>query len=84
MVCGSENHLFTLPNKVGGAVHPQCAAVEYITYSGAPILVAQQLLDGADVLFPGSSKWVAKEWRKVWQLACFVTPASATARFTAF
>jgi len=80
MVCGSENHLFTLPNKVGGAVHPQCAAVEYITYSGAPILVAQQLLDGADVLSPAP----AGGWRKVWQLACFVTPASATARFTAF
>jgi len=34
--------------------------------------------------WPRSSKWVAKEWRKVRQLAAFVTLASVTARFTAF
>ena len=84
MVCGSENHLITVLHKVGGAVHPRCAAVEYIIHSGAPILVAQQLLDGADVLSPAPAGGWRKVWRKVWQLACFVTPASATARFTAF
>jgi hypothetical protein len=34
--------------------------------------------------WPRSSRCVANEWRKVWQLAAFVTPASGTARFTAF
>jgi len=34
--------------------------------------------------WPRSSRCVANEWRKVWQLAAFFTPASRTARFTAF
>ena len=33
---------------------------------------------------PRSSRWVANEWRKVWQSAGLVSPALSTAFFTAF
>lgn len=46
------------------------------------IAVAEQFLDRPDVV-AASSKCVAKEWRKLWQLARFVTPARSTASSTA-
>ncbi len=33
---------------------------------------------------PFSSRWVAKEWRRLWHEAGFASPAARTARFTAF
>ena len=49
---GSENHLFTALHKVRRATHPQGPTVEDmgIDQRGAPILLAQELLDRADVL----------------------------------
>jgi hypothetical protein len=54
LVHGSENHLFELLHKVCRAAHPEWAAVEHmgIDHGGAHILVAQELLDGTDVLPP--------------------------------
>jgi len=54
LVLGSENHLFSPLHKVRGAAYSQWAAVEHmgVDHGGAHILMAQQLLDGADVLAP--------------------------------
>jgi hypothetical protein len=54
LVHGSVNHLFGMLHKVCRAAHPEWAAVEHmgIDHGGAHILVAQELLDGTDVLPP--------------------------------
>lgn len=54
VVPGSENHPFKPLQKIRGAPYPQWAAVEHmgVDHGGAHILMAQQLLDGADVLAP--------------------------------
>ena len=54
MVCGSANHMFVLLHKIGRAAHPERAAVEHmgVDHGGLHVLVAQELLNGADVLAP--------------------------------
>jgi hypothetical protein len=52
VVCGSANHLFVLLHKICRATNPERAAVEHmgVDHGGFHVLVAQQLLNGADVL----------------------------------
>lgn len=54
LVCGSENHLFVRLHEIRWAAYTERAAVQDvgIDHGGAHILVAQQLLDGSDVLAP--------------------------------
>ena len=54
-----------------------------IDHGGTHILMAQQFLDRADVL-AAFQEMGSEGMAKVWQLAALVTPASTTARFTAF
>jgi hypothetical protein len=85
VVHGSENQLFGWLQNVGWASYRELTKVKHmrVDHGGAHILVAEKLLDGADVLAPFQQ--VCREgWRKVWQLAAFATPAPRTARFTAF
>ena len=85
MVHGSENQLFDRLQNVGWASYRERTKVKHmlVDHGGAHILVAEKLVDDADVLAPFQQ--VCREgWRKVWQLAAFGTPAPRTARFTAF
>ncbi len=58
MVCGSANHLFVLLHKIYRATNPERVAVEHmgINHGGFHVLVAQQLLNGADVQVPSPYK----------------------------
>jgi hypothetical protein len=49
--------MFVLLHKIGRAAHPERAAVEHmrVDHGGFHVLVAQQLLNGADVLAPYKS-----------------------------
>jgi len=71
------------------ALHAQAPAIQNVRvdHRSTDVRVGEQLLDGTGVVSgfePASSKCVAKECRKVWQLTRFVKPArradSATAR----
>lgn len=54
LVHGSENHLLIRLHKVRRAAHPHGASIEHmgLDHRGAHVLVAQELLDRADVLAP--------------------------------
>ena len=91
VVHGSENQLFGWLQNVGQASYPERTAVKpmCVDHCGAYILVVLTSLWPISSWMvrmsrPRSSRCVANEWRKVWQLAAFVTPASRTDRFTAF
>jgi hypothetical protein len=79
------NHLFVLPHTIRWATYPERPTVEHVGIDprGEDDLMAQQLLDGTDVLLT-VSRCVVKEWWKVWLQVALVTSGSATARFTAF
>jgi len=54
VVCGSANHLLVLLHKICRATNPERATVEHmgLDHGGFYVLVAQQLLNGADFLAP--------------------------------
>ena len=59
MVRGSANHMYVLLHKVRRSAHPERGAVEHMGtyYFVFYFLVAQQLLNGADVLAPLQQLW---------------------------
>lgn len=85
LVHGSANHLFELLHKVRWAMYPERSTVEHggVDHCGAHVLWPRSSWM-VRMSCPRSRRCVAKEWRKVWQLAALLTLASAMARCTAF